>query len=407
VILASLVLGLGVAVWPGPASPEAAFHAAHEVEAPPAMDASASTWNAWAGRAVDVAVGWQAAALVEGDEEAFLASVDPEDTRLRGEQQRRFEVLRQMGVGQWSQEVRGRPDVTGELSWHAEVRVTYCFGDPECRPNTIVIGTDWRLAGDRLVLTAMDESGEDQIGPRPWESQDVAVATGPRTVVVSSERLDYRLEATLEAAEQAAAAADPMAQWDGPPSRYVVFLAGSADWADWYGFEKPGWAAGVYVNRTDNEVLINSVVVRPQDMVDTLTHEFTHVATFAGPRDGRSADTWWLEEGIADYVAMIDRPVSAYNGLSTVRSFIHGTWDGDLVLDRPGDGVSPASATGRYGVAFLAVRRLADGHGHDAMVEFFGAVVHHGKSLDEAAQEAFGESWATVRADCVAYIRNV
>jgi hypothetical protein len=381
----------------------ARWHNAGELEAPPAADASSAEWNAWARRAVETAVNGQAVALLAGDQAGYLAAVDPGEGDLRSDLQRRFEVLRQMGVGQWSQAVRGRPLVTGELSWRADISVTYCFGEPNCRPNAVVFGSDWRLAGDRIVMTDVDYSGEEQVGPRPWETTDLAVATGSRTVVATSRRLERRLDETLAAAEHAAVVADSLARWDGPPSRYVVFLAGASDWDRWYGFEKPDWSGGLYVDQTDNEVVVNAAVRDPQDM---LTHEFTHVATLAGPRDGRTSSTWWLVEGIAEYATMLGKPVAEYDAIGHVRDFVAGSWDGDPVVDVPSFEATLDDAAARYGVAFLAVRRMADVYGEAAMVEFFGAVVHHDLSLDAASRSAFEQTWAAVRADCETYIRD-
>jgi hypothetical protein len=284
------------------------------------------------------------------------------------------------------------------------VRVSYCFGDASCRPNTIVIEAQWRLVDDRLVLTAVEDSGREQSGPRPWEVTDLAVTTGDRAVVATSPRLDWRLDQLLDAAERAAAVADRFARWNGAPSRYVVFLANSVDWDAWYGFDKPDWSGGYYVDLTDNEVVVNAAIGNPLDM---LTHEFTHVATLAGNRDGRVSTTWWLVEGIAEYATMIDRPVSAYDGFADVRRFVSGSWDGDPAVTAPGFSATLEEAAARYGIGFLSVRRMADVYGEDAMIEFFGLVVHDDVSLDSAAREAFGQSWESIRADCVTYIRSL
>jgi hypothetical protein len=56
--------------------------------------------------------------------------------------------------------------------------------------------------------------------------------------------------------DKAAKVADTLAKWDPPPSRYVIFLAGAADWSSWYSYEQPAWAGGVFVKETNNEVVI-------------------------------------------------------------------------------------------------------------------------------------------------------
>lgn len=406
VIMVSGLVGVARFAWtPQPLS--ATWHTAGDAATPPAADAPASEWNAWARRAVASAVNEQSAALLAGDADGYLSAIDPDDAGLRDDLRRRFDVLHQMGVGQWSQDVRATPDVTGEFSWHADIQVSYCFGDPSCRLNTVEIGTDWRLAGDRLVLTGVSHSGAAQTGPRPWEAAELVVATGERTVVATSARLDRRLEDTLAAAEAAAAVADTLARWGGAPSRYVVFLASAGDWSTWYGFSQPEWAAGVYVNQTDNEVVINAPVVPTGDTKDLLTHELAHVATLSGNRDGIRGPVWWLVEGIADYAMMMGRPLYDYVSISDVRTFVAQSWDGDPAVDQPAVDATNEDAGARYGVAFLSVWRMADQYGQDAMLDFFGRVVHDGESLETAAQAAYGQSWETVRADGEDFIRSV
>jgi hypothetical protein len=412
VVVSVLVIAVSAAVGVTrflrvPPPPEVTWYAAHEVGAPPPADAPPSEWNAWVRQAISVVLREQATALLAGDEERYLAAVDPDDTRLRNDLRRRFTVLNEMGVGQWTQEIRATPDVTGTYSWHAQVRISYCFGDHTCRPNHLLIGTDWRLRGDDLVLTGVTASGADQVGPRPWEAAELIVATGARTVVATSPGFNRRLEDALAAAEEAAAVADSLARWGGPPSRYVIFLADSRAWSTWYGLEQPEWAAGAYVNQTDNEVVINASVVSATDTRELLIHELAHVATLAGERDGLRGSVWWLIEGIADYAMMMDRPLYDYAAIPVIRSFIRQSWDGNPAVGHPPADATPEEAGARYGIAFLTVWRMAQVYGHEAMLDFFGRVVHDGASLEDAALAAYGTDWSAVRDDCERFIRTV
>ena len=185
-----------------------------------------------------------------------------------------------------------------------------------------------------------------------------------------------------------------------------MFLAGPSEWSSWYGYDQPDWAAGVYVNQTDNEVVINGAV-SSAEMESLLTHEFTHVATLAGKREGVSSSVWWLVEGIADYAPMIGKSVSQYDALDAVDTFVNGPWNGDPAVSQPATSASTEEAAGRYGVAFLSVRRIADVYGQDRLLEFWGKIVHDDLTLDAAAVAALGKSWATVKADCVQYIRGL
>jgi hypothetical protein len=40
------------------------------------------------------------------------------------------------------------------------------------------------------------------------------------------------------------------------------------------------------------------------------------------------------------------------------------------------------------------------------MLDFFGRVVHDNQNIDAASMAALGAPWATVKADCVAFIRR-
>ncbi len=374
---------------------------------PPEFSAPESEWNAWARRAVENGVQEQAAGLVAGDVERYLAMVDPDDSRLRDKLERRYDLLRQMGVGQWRQSIRTTPESIGDYAWRAEVRLSYCFGEATCRPNTLSFETEWHLDDDRLLLTELVETAKHETGPRPWETTELMIATGDRAVVAVSSRLDRRLEDTIAAAEQAALVADLFAKWDGPPSRYVAFIATASDWSSWYGYNPPAWAGGVYIRETDNEVVINSAGTPTAYMLDLLVHEFTHVATLAGDRDGLGASVWWLVEGIADYAVMIDRAPTEHDAIQYVREYVDDGWDGDPAVSPPSIAASFEEAGARYGMAFLAVRRLADVHGQDAMLDFWGRVVHDDATLSQASTGAFGQGWDAVQADLAQYLRRV
>jgi hypothetical protein len=405
VITIAAVVGVGVSVGQGRAG--VTWQTTADLLVPPEFSASASEWNAWARRAVETAIRDQSDGLLEGDVEQYLAVVDPDDERLLDELQRRYELLRQMGVAVWSQSIRATPTVIGDYAWSAEVRLSYCFGESTCRPSRLAFDTEWELVDDRLVMTDLVETGEAETGPRPWETTDLMIATGARAVVAVSSRLDRRLEDTIAAAEQAAAIADLFARWDGPPSRYVAFIATSSDWSSWYGYNPPGWAGGVYIRETDNEVVINSAGTPTAYMQDLLTHEFTHVATLAGDRDGLGASVWWLVEGVADYAVMLDRPASEHDAIDYVRAYVDDGWDGDPAVDPPSVAASIEEAGARYGMAFLAIRRLADVYGQDQMLKFWGLVVHDDQTLDGAAQDAFGEGWSAVETELAQYLRRV
>ena len=388
-----------VAAWRTPAA---------AIAAPPPANAPAAEWTDWARRAVDSSLKDQATALLAADENRYLAVVDPDNQQLVAEMKRRYSVLTQMGLGQWTQVLRASPKPTGERTWDADIKISYCFGDPSCRTVGLVIGSAWEFKNDHLVMVGLEASLPEQMGPRPWEVDDLTVGKGDRVVVAASKSNSWRVPDAVTAADNAAKVADTLAKWETPPSRFVIFLAGPTDWAKWYGHEQPEWAAAwaVPVSATVTEVVVRTQAVQQRGLEQLLTHELTHVTTLAGKRDGANRSAWWLIEGIADYATMIGRSIGEYDALAPTRSFVRGRWDGDPAVAPPTVDASLEEASARYGVAFLAVRRISDVYGQDKLLEFFGKIVHDNVTADVASTQVLGADWATVKADCAQYIRT-
>jgi len=103
---------------------------------------------------------------------------------------------------------------------------------------------------------------------------------------------------------------------------------------------------------------------------------------------------------------MIGKSIGEYDALSQTRSFVRGRWDGNPAVDAPAVDASLEEASARYGVAFLAVRRIADVYGQDKMLDFWGRIVHDNVTAENASSQVLGADWDTVRADCTQYIRD-
>lgn len=381
---------------------------ASAVDAIPDANATEEQWAAWADRAIRATVKKQGDALLQGDEAGFLAAVDPSATGLLAEHKKRYRVLRAMGLGVWDEATTGSAVNAGGQSWSISLRFHYCFGSASCDVVEMETGSQWQLKNDRIVLTALAHSDVKWSGPRPWEVDDLTVATGDRVVVAATKVNAWRLPGAVKAADRAAAAADTFAKWHDAPSRYVIFLAGPDDWKDWYGYEQPEWAAAwaVPVDDYATEVVVRTESVRQSELEGLLTHELTHVTTLAGPNKGASSGSWWLIEGIAEYAEYQDLPVRQYDAYIPTRDFVRSRWNGDPAVSAPTASASLNEAGARYGISYLSIRRIAEKYGPDKMLEFWGAVVHDGDSLDAAARAKLGATWAVVKADCVKYIRG-
>jgi hypothetical protein len=345
----------------------------------------------------------QSNAMRSGDEAGFLAPVAP---ALRLEMRRRYTALRALRVTDWREQLVDEPRQNGAGRWTAGVQLSYCVVVAGCVPAPMSVTTAW-AEGERGPTLVEFGTVREQ-GPRPWEISDLRVAIGNRVVVAAPSSYAGRLPATLASAEKAAALTDRYARWRPPPARYLVFLAGRDEWGHWYGAQQPPWAAGVTVplGPEQSEIVLNATRISQAQVATTLTHEFTHVVTLAGVRR-TYAGNWLLVEGVAEYVRNVGKPVEAYPWLVSTGTYVHsGRWLGTASLREPAEAASVAAAAGRYGVAYLAVRRLAERFGEDRMLAFFASVVRNGTAVEAAAVQLFGIGWEEVATDCDAYVRQ-
>ncbi|GAA0709523.1 basic secretory protein-like protein [Dactylosporangium roseum] len=345
----------------------------------------------------------QGAALLGGDQAAFLAPVDQTATKLRDEFARRFGSLRQMRVKVWEPTVVDKVKVVGDGTATAKVHVRYCFVVETCDPMNFRTATRWNVSGKTVTLLEFGVS--DDLGPRPWEVSELRTAIGQRVVLSTTPRYASRLPSMLASAEKAAALTDRYARWGRPPSRYVVYLAGPDEWSSWYGIKQENWVAGFALPLTPDatEIVLNAARVDAKETLDVLRHEFTHVVTLAGVN--RAYDkTWWFVEGLAEYVR-VKGDGKPFSQMSDVRAFVRsGHWKNEIAMDDPPEGASASDVSGRYGIAYLSVQRLADRFDEEKMLDFFDLTTRQGVPLADAAPKALGVSWDDVANDCV---RNV
>lgn len=354
--------------------------------------------------AVTAAVTAQADAVNRGDAAAFLT---PVEAPLHEPMRRRFESLRAIRATGYTATLEKAP-VREAGGWRVTIELNFCAGAAMgCGAAPVRVPTLWTVgeAGARLV----EWGSSTHYGPRPWEVSDLRAAIGNRVVVAASSRYAARLPSTLQAAERAAEKADRYARWRPPPAKYVVYLAGADEWSTWYGVKQPAWAAGYAMPITPDhtEIVLNATRIDSGEALNTLTHEFSHVSTLAGVRRNYT-DSWLLVEGMAEYVTHVGRATGAYPWLDGTRRYVGGgRWPGTAALAAPAESASVGDATGRYGVAYFAMRRLAERFGEDKLLAFFAAVARDGRAPDQVSPEMFGVPWAEAAADCDRYIRSV
>jgi hypothetical protein len=372
-----------------------------------------SVYAAWMRAQIDTALHTQGAALRSGDEDGFLAVGEPGNAEVRTELGRRYRSLRGLQVTVWEPRVAESPTqetgVDDPAEWRARLSLRHCFVVPGCEADDLRVESRWVQRNGRAYLVRLDASGADQNGPRPWEVADLRVAVGKRAVVATTSDYSARLPSLLGEADRAATVADRFAV--GPvPDRYHMFFAGGTEWKRWYNGNRPEWAAGYAVPTSDRriDVVLNAAEVPSGFVDDIMRHELSHAASLRGSRHQSAA--WWLVEGLAEQAELYGRAPTQHDAVAAgaVRRFIaSGKWDGGVAVSEPVASAALQEAGARYGIAFLAVRRLSERYGEVKLLAFFKAVVHEGKTPEVAAPEALGAPWTDVHADCVSYVRRI
>ncbi|MGW4465515.1 hypothetical protein [Micromonospora sp. NBC_01796] len=399
-----------IARMPDPASlPDTAASATPAVSPEPGDPVEVTA--AWLGERIDALLDQQAQALLRGDEQGFLAVADPASPAA-ADLKRQFRVLRSMKVAAWHPSLNGRPTRmnSNTSEWRVLVTIGHCFVLTDCRTGPVTIGTRWDDVRPQPRLIAIEPSMSGTDGPRPWEVSDLAVGIGARTLVAVPQTVRDKLPDLLKAAEQAAVVADRYAVGGTRPDVYRIFYAPGAEWKLWYGGGRPAWTGGYAVGIGGDrfDVVLNGDGLHRTAVDDLLRHEMTHAASLPG-RGYASSENWWLVEGIAEYAGAGGRPVAQYEGLADVTRLLAagGGWNGKLESVEPADSAEDWRVSGSYGVGYLAVRYLVDRFGEEDLLAFYRLVVHEGRSVGDAAQQAFGVDWSALHNECVGYARSV
>ena len=344
----------------------------------------------------------QGAALLHGDEAAWLSAVDP---ALTSQMTWLYANLRGLQVSGWIPRAR---KVTRKVkdgpAWTAEVQIRICFAAPTCTRtaetfvplgDVISARTRWSVAGDRAVLMAFDQFSAD--GSVPWKQEPLDFAIGKRVVVAAPRgQPDTRPAEWLPAAERAAAVADRYALSDPRPGRYFLFLAGEKEWNDAVGTDRE---AAAFVDRTSESTAFAIVDATDfgTDFTDEtlLRHELGHIATLLGTLDNQDE---WAIEGMAEYIAYAGTPVKAYDLIGDARWQVsHTGWTGRLDLEWS---TAPEERHGFYAMGFLAMRCLGETYGEPRLLAFFSEVVRKGEEPGTAAMSALGVPWEEAEATC-------
>ena len=363
---------------------------------------------------IDAALALQGIALRTGDEAAWLSVVDPADERLAQTHRTRFRVLREMLAADWVARPLGVPVATGPGGWDVTIVARFCLGVRSCaaaRPangptpaEAFTAVTSWRLDADGAVLTAETPTSDERSGSSayaPWVAGALVVSVGPRVVVAAAPDLRDRLPDVLAAGERAASNADSFLP-GAHPGRYIVYLAGREQWRTWFGGGLPEWATAYAppTSHTHRAVIVNLGGISERGLDSALRHELGHVVTMGDVSS--AAVPFWMAEGIAEWIDQAHRPATAHPYVGPARRYLRDVGLPELETLTPGMDDPQWRVSGQYGLAYLAIRYLADSYGAAAVLEFLSAR-KRGLPLAESSKAAFAVAWPSVESDITVY----
>ncbi|OJF15273.1 hypothetical protein [Couchioplanes caeruleus] len=365
----------------------------------------------------------QAAALLRGDEKAWLAAVDPRQPKLLARYKTMFRSLRALGVShfQYQTSIANDKSAAGSLGIFADV--AYCLAGDNCvkergadSAGPPIIAQTLKLKtvkGQWHITSVNNQRRALEHQPVPWENNALATAEGKRVTLVALQG-EKDLHRLLPIAEQAATTTDRFAGLVGnPQQRYRIYLAGRKNWKVWYGGIKDQWVVGYALPRNEagTDVVLNLTKLRNDErlLATTIRHELGHVVTVGGvrrgTRDGTSA--MWLKEGIAEYIGWHPRPATASWRRQAVRDAVHSSRPPtSIAVDALGENASAEEGDAFYGLGHFAADCMARKYGERALFTFVRLHLRENRELDPASQEAFGTPFQAVDKACVAWIRD-
>lgn len=340
-------------------------------------------------RAVADLLRQRSAAVRDGDEAAFLRTVDPRSGPYRQQQRTAFHNLGALPLAAWTLRLDD-PVPAGAARATADVRLSYRLrgydpGDATADRRLEFVRRDgrWYVAGPAPGSR-----------PQPWEQGPMTVVRGTHSLVLGVGRPEAGLRDIAAVADRAVP--DVSAAWGrGWPRRVVVLVpasqaamgellgAGPADYAGIAAVTtgRTGTGTGHEQGKGQDDTPADRVLVNPEayDTLGTLgrrivlTHETAHVATRARTTP---ATPLWLSEGFADWVGFRSAARDPREGAPELARTVAA---GRLPRDLPADADFGRAASGdrlaqAYGEAWLACRMIADEWGADRLVALYRAV---------------------------------
>ncbi|MEU6858675.1 hypothetical protein AB0B28_07370 [Glycomyces sp. NPDC046736] len=358
----------------------------------------------------------QSESLLNHSLEGWLAAYDP---TLHEKMTSRYESLTQMQVSRFDYQIASGPieDASGAVPlYDISILLSYCFVEPAdtCKAADIVFDTRWRAGDEGMVMIEVSDSEYGE-GPHPWEVTDLVAAVGERTVTAVPASMADQLDMALQVSEEAAVNADEWAYWE-KPDRYVVYIASDEEFETWFGgfwdsedvlgFALPlnGTVDGQRQPSTYATVMGVDRTGWGEGLTSVIRHELGHAVTlWAAPSERYADDTWWMVEGVAEYIDQSDRPLEDYDRAWDVRDYLaQGGCATDILP--PDEDDDTLAGSGKYGCGFYGVHYLVEEYGVEAFAEFFGMTVREGAVPADVSVEVYGKSYAELMEEITAFI---
>jgi hypothetical protein len=358
----------------------------------------------------------RARAVLERDETAFTADLDPRaDAAFRQRQRELFRNLAAVPLGEWGYRLEGETNLApltlpaADEAWAPDVRLDYRLRGVDVAPSDQAMAYLFTRRGDRWYLNS--DTALEPVGKRtwrgPWDFGPCHVHTGTGGFVLShpgGEALAARVLAELDGAVAAVTEV-----WGEAWSRQVaVVIPGGAD--EMRALVGPGFAdgsiAGVAVaERVDAEthtargqrVVLNpdsASVLSPLSLRVLLRHEITHVAARGETVDGAPM---WLLEGFADYVGYRGSEVPPRKAAPALAAQVRSRLPDRLPSDEDFRGAGMELA---YQQSWSLNLHLARELGEPGLVELYRRIARAGRvdesGMDVLVLETTGEDVAAL-----------
>nr|WP_296072159.1 hypothetical protein [uncultured Actinoplanes sp.] len=360
--------------------------------------------------AVQQVVDNQAAALLRGDQNGWLAAVDPSQPALRKRYQNLFKTLRTLKVTKFTYDLDFAEPAKDKLSTTAAIE--YCFF------RSAQACTDAPWFGQRLTFSKSANgwvishlTGDKDSLQTPWENGDLVFAQGKRVVVGGPASLRGRLSQVVAAADKAASVDDKIAKrMRNTQEKYRIFIADDKAWKTWYGGRFPGYSVAYTIplgNAGSDVVLHMSDLRNRQQIQITVQHEMAHVVTLSNMGHDEDDDDLWLMEGVAEYAGWLPLHAGRDLTMPILHEALQKPNAPKTIASKPiGSDAEGDDVDIFYGFGHYAVDCMVTKFGEAKAMEFIRLKLRESKSLDEASRTAYGKPFAIVDKSCVTWVEQ-